>query len=178
MKFLKSYPMGHEIDPVDVKYEQIDIHDIANALSNICRYTGHVQKFYSVAQHSVWVSMHLEAMGFGKTMQLWGLLHDATEAYLGDVTRKLKKSLRAYQKIENKLNKIILKKFDIPVYVQHAAAAIKEADDHLLEYEKSKILQGEDMPKNFCWDSDKAKRIFMKRYHELTAPVSEHIVAR
>lgn len=69
------------------KVEDVDIEDIATSLSNQCRFFGHVRKYYSVAQHSVLVSANCE----------WpkeGLMHDAPEAYLGDVARPLRMLLR------------------------------------------------------------------------------------
>jgi len=66
--------------------EELDVYDIAHALSNICRFNGHCREFYSVAQHSVLVSYHCEN-------KLEGLMHDAPEAYLGDVIAPLKRVL-------------------------------------------------------------------------------------
>jgi uncharacterized protein len=80
-------------DPVQRTY---DIEDIAHSLSNICRYNGHTPSFYSVAQHSVLVANRLP-----RELQMAGLLHDASEAYLGDVTTPLKKKLKDYKYYED-----------------------------------------------------------------------------
>lgn len=71
--------------------EQICIEDIARALSNLCRFTGHCKKFYSVAQHSVLVSHRTKN-------PLLGLMHDADEAYTGDMCRPLKHNLEPNSK--------------------------------------------------------------------------------
>ena len=73
---------GLGFDPEDPKPEAIVIEDIAHALSNICRFGGHTGSFYSVAQHSVLVSLHTNAK-FARA----GLMHDASEAYIGDIIR-------------------------------------------------------------------------------------------
>jgi sialic acid synthase SpsE len=86
--------------------EKITIEDIAHALSNQCRFSGHVERFYSVAQHSVLVA------SFSKN-KLAGLLHDASEAYLVDVPRPIKPEFPAYAEIEKNIMQVIAKKYDL-----------------------------------------------------------------
>lgn len=73
--------------------DQIDIYDIAHALSNICRFGGHCKRFYSVADHSIRCADVAKNMGLSKEIQLWCLLHDAAEAYIGDIPTPLKKEV-------------------------------------------------------------------------------------
>ena len=80
---------GKLIDPFDLQPADVCVKDIANALSNICRFGGHPKVFYSVAQHSVLVARSLP-----ENLQLAGLLHDAAEAYLGDWPRPIKTRVR------------------------------------------------------------------------------------
>lgn len=87
--------------------EMIHIEDIAHALANQCRFTGHSNKFYSVAEHSIHVS-HL------CKNKMAGLLHDASEAYLTDVASPVKPFLHNYKNLEDKLMKAIATKFSFP----------------------------------------------------------------
>lgn len=78
-------------DPLDLKPEDVDGRDLAVSLSHLCRFNGHIDKFYSVAQHSIAVARLVEVRGGGPPTVLQALLHDAPEAYLcGDVPGPLK----------------------------------------------------------------------------------------
>src|SRR5690348_16971168 len=81
---------GRWVNPFDPDPEQLDIGDIARALANICRFGGHARAFYSVAQHSVIVSRLVEERGGGAEDAFAALMHDATEAYLGDMPHPIK----------------------------------------------------------------------------------------
>jgi hypothetical protein len=102
---------GRKVYPLDPKPSQLDIEDIAHALSNTCRFTGHCREFYSVAQHSVLVSqmslyLAKQAMLVNpETVAFHGLLHDATEAYLCDIARPVKRTpeFLAYRLAEDAL---------------------------------------------------------------------------
>lgn len=102
---------GKKFYPGNPKLEDICIEDIAHSLSMMCRFTGHCREFYSVASHSIHVSNQCS-----KENQLHGLLHDASEAYITDVSRPVKrmKELSGYRDIENALQKIICKRFGLP----------------------------------------------------------------
>lgn len=109
------------------KPELINIEDIAHALSNQCRFSGHTAEFYSVAQHSVTVSFMVE-----KRHALAALLHDAAEAYLVDMPTPIKVVMPEYSKAEDKIMQVIAEKFGFQ-YPFHKA--IKEADKAMLETE-------------------------------------------
>ncbi len=99
---------GNMFDLSDPTPEMIKIEDIAHALSHICRYTGHVKEFYSVALHSLIVSEIVPA-----EFALEGLLHDAAEAYLNDISAPLKTLLPDYRDIETRVESVIAKKFQL-----------------------------------------------------------------
>lgn len=131
---------GIRFELLDPKPEMIDIHDIARALSHVCRFNGHVSRFYSVAQHSVLVSNIV-----GPEHALCGLLHDATEAYVGDVTRPLKALLPDYKTIEQRIWYAIAERFNLPPTLP---LAIKHADNVALVTERRDLLQ----PSQHRWD--------------------------
>jgi hypothetical protein len=121
---------GKMFYPIDPRPEDIDIEDIAHALAHLCRFAGHCINFYSVAEHSVRVAREVEARLYGydpkvsygadvytkATVALQALLHDATEAYLIDVPRPLKRApgMEAYRTYEKNLERMIMTRFGLP----------------------------------------------------------------
>ena len=81
--------------PLDPRSSEVDIHDIAQSLAMTPRYRGHTVRFYSVAEHSVLVSRAVPP-----EYALWGLLHDAAEAYTADIPSPLKRSIAEWPTIE------------------------------------------------------------------------------
>lgn len=100
--------MGHQFWPMDPRPEDIDIDDVAHALSLLCRYGGHCLRFYSVAEHSV-----LLASKVAPENRLWALLHDASEAYLVDVPRPIKRFLGGYKEAEDKIMRAVCDRFGL-----------------------------------------------------------------
>lgn len=97
---------GKMLDLSDIRPEAIDIKDIAHALSQLCRFSGQCRSFYSVAEHSIRVCGLVP-----DEHKLAALLHDASEAYLGDVIAPIKQMLPAYKKLEDELMAVIANKF-------------------------------------------------------------------
>ena len=120
---------GRNIDPFNINPEDIDIQDIAQSLSMQCRYNGHTKKFYSVAEHSVLVSQVLP-----DEHKLWGLLHDASEAYVGDLISPVKHKIDSFISLENNIQKAVAQHFKLPVVMPDI---IHQADKHVLDLELS-----------------------------------------
>lgn len=100
-----------KMNPLDAKNEEISINDIAHSLSLMCRANGHFPEFYSVAQHCICCCEEALARNYDDTVALACLLHDASEAYLADITRPVKHNLSTYLDIEKKLQESIYKKY-------------------------------------------------------------------
>lgn len=102
---------GKHFDPIEPEETLIDIKDIAHSLSLVCRGNGHVKHFYSVAQHCICCAKEAQARGYGNFVALACLLHDASEAYLSDVTRPVKKDLTYYLEVEDRLQNLLWRHF-------------------------------------------------------------------
>ncbi|WP_181168649.1 MULTISPECIES: hypothetical protein [unclassified Mesorhizobium] len=114
--------------PLDARNDEVHIEDIAHSLSLQCRYAGHCKQFYSVAEHSVlianWIWWHGSAAD-----ALCGLLHDATEAYLVDMPRPVKRSLHEYRLHEAALWKVIAARYGLPGVMPDV---VHEADNRII----------------------------------------------
>jgi hypothetical protein len=99
---------GKRFDLFESDADMIDPRDISHSLANLCRFNGHTREFYSVAQHSFIVAELIP-----EEHKLAALLHDATEAYLGDMIRPLKQWMSAYQDFEYLIWWRVCERFDI-----------------------------------------------------------------
>lgn len=125
------YPLAPHVDDIDPV-------DIAHALSLICRYGGHVRRYYSVAEHCVLMSTAVSPEN-----ALWALLHDAAEAYVGDMVRPLKRMLPAYRQIESHLTFVICMRFGLP---RACPAEVKAADNRILRDERDALMSVAPLP--------------------------------
>lgn len=120
--------------PLEPKPEEIHIRDIAHALSLMTRANGHFPRFYSVGQHCIHCCEEAASRGYTERTQLACLLHDASEAYLADITRPVKQHLLTYKKIEKTLQNSIFEKY-LGTLSEEEQRLWKELDDLLLYYE-------------------------------------------
>lgn len=116
----------------------ISLYDIAHSLSYICRFTGHTRFFYSVAHHSI-----LAAQRVPEEARLHVLMHDAAEAYLGDVSRTLKKLIGPfYKEISARVDERIFNRCGV---TQLFPGIMKEADDRMLVTEANQLMNQHDL---------------------------------
>ena len=123
-----------EFYPLEPRIEDIDIEDIAHALSLLCRANGHFKHFYSVGLHSINCAYEAKARGYSNNVILGCLLHDGSEAYLADITRPVKKHLHKYLEIEDVLQSKIFEKW-VPTLTEEEKKLVFEIDDAILYYE-------------------------------------------
>jgi len=130
---------GRAFYPLDPRTEDIDIRDIAHALSMLCRFGGHSQMFYSVGEHSVRVSRAIREDGGTVGEQFEGLMHDAAEAYVGDMVWPLKTAPEAsgYKRIEKLVEYAIAERFSLPT---EQSPIVKRFDLVLLSTEKRDLM--------------------------------------
>lgn len=162
---------GGQFWPLDPRFDEVFIEDIAHALSMQCRFTGHCLRFYSVAEHSVFVSYAVP-----QEFALWGLLHDASEAYLVDLARPVKRSVVGYAEAEDVVMRVICERFGLSTQMP---AAVKRADEAVLATEMAQNMAPppsawnlaarplEDMQLR-CLSPDEAEAWFLQRFEQLT----------
>lgn len=124
---------GRMVNLVSPTWRDIEIRDIAHALSQINRFTGHTHRPYTVAEHSILASFtnHSE-------LALEKLLHDAHEAYIGDISSPLKRCLSGHRELAKDLDGAIGKRFGLALWPMHGE--VKRVDELLLEAEMQTVM--------------------------------------
>lgn len=172
---------GMKFWPLDPRPEEIVLEDIAHSLAYQTRFTGHLKCFYSIAEHSILVSLLCDPKNSMK-----GLLHDAGEAYLKDIPRPLKAlpQFDLYNQLEDRMHGVILQRFNLdgPMMTDD----IVKADALMLSAEALwlfknppiddwhlKVYQNEDTLYVIrsllrCWSPEEAKEKFIQRFNELS----------
>jgi len=147
---------GKKFHLADPTPSEVDPRDIVHALARVARFGGHAKEFYSVAQHSCIVSDVARTRRFrnGRYLEQLGILHDAAEAYLGDVVYPLKQLLPEYSILEKRVLEAILKRFNVRWPSPGEWAAIKEIDYRLLLTE-AQFLMPETLKDWAKWDPEK-----------------------
>lgn len=174
--FIETFT-GARFCPLDPDPAAIRIHDIAHALSNLCRFGGHVRHFYSVAEHSVRVARYVDSIG-GSALR--GLLHDAAEAYLVDLPSPLKETEEIgipYELAEARLQAAICRRFRLAAPL--VDSVVKSGDRKMLATEVRDLKFGrkehwtsiEDIPplveRIIPWAPEVAEAEFLKLFDEL-----------
>jgi 5'-deoxynucleotidase YfbR-like HD superfamily hydrolase len=175
-RYFQTYS-GKHVHPLSPSQDEIDIEDIAHSLSQQCRFLGHTDTLYTVAQHCVLVSEMVPPRD-----ALWGLLHDASEAYLSDLPAPIKRDpqMEFYRIAEERLLTCIARKFGL---APEMPQSVKRADKILLATEFRDVTPVDDLDwiiaecgcepaENLWitpWVSAVARRRFLARFQELTA---------
>lgn len=175
--WLQTYT-GKQFFPMTPDPHSVDLEDIAHALSMQCRFNGHVREFYSVAEHSVLMAdaylRDFGALADDDTARHM-LLHDAAEAYVGDMIRPLKHDIPAFRIVEGVVLRAIWARFDL---IEILPVVVSEYDGRILRDEKAVLLPetpsewsfGYDNPLNVaiqCWTPAEAKRQFLRQALDL-----------
>lgn len=169
---------GRVLDFANPQMDQIHIEDIAHALSHVCRFSGNLTQFYSVGAHSLNVTGMVPA-----EHKLQALLHDATEAYMGDLPKPLKRLCRDFQQIEDNLWEVIANKYCVPTELHDS---VKLADMMMLKEESDRLLLTG--PRDDLWqdirnipngnmffleeEPNKVRDIFLEKFESLTKAVT------
>jgi uncharacterized protein len=161
---------GKRLDLSNPDPAMMGIDIISGALSKLCRFSGQINEFYSVAQHSVLVS-HLVP----PHLAFAGLMHDATEAFCADLPKPIKQLLHGYEEIEQRIWAALCNRYSLPlelpveVHVADQIAVITEArdlqsnNDWMCWYPHLTPNKGKVIP----WDHDKAAFMFINHYRAL-----------
>lgn len=162
---------GHYINLLEPDKGYYTPFDIAHALGNLCRFNGHCREFYSVAEHCVHVSMMVPP-----ELAMDALMHDAAEAYLGDITSPLKALLPEYKRIEFRVEAALRRALGLGALLD---PRIKKADLRMLATEQQQLMPDLTTPWEITkgikpydiqlarWSPSVAQRYFIDRYMEL-----------
>lgn len=164
---------GRYFDLADPKPDQFTFGDIAGALSKICRFGGQIDSYYSVAEHSVLCSKVAADDGLPLDTQIAVLMHDAAEAFCGDMVKPLKVMLPHYREIEAAIETVVAEKFTIDF--RREGHSIREIDHAMLIQERRCLFSadnvvwvGEKEVRQLaiipnCWRPDHAEAAFVNR---------------
>ena len=133
---------GREFFPLEPRAEDVDPVDVAHALALKCRYTGHCTIFYSVAEHCVLMSDYLAQRGLGERGALYGLVHDAGEAYLPDVASPIKALIPGFKDSETRVLLAICQRFGLEFpFPREIDALVKALDVEMFLLERETIMK-------------------------------------
>lgn len=162
---------GRQFWPMDPRAAEVELDDIAHALSMQCRFAGHTTYFYSVAEHCVHLASAVPA-----EHALWALLHDASEAYLVDVPRPVKPSLTGYLQAEARVMAAVCDRFGLD---RAMPAAVRHADVGILTDERIQAMASPPAPwitdgpglgiRLQFWSPRQAEAEFIKAFQRLSA---------
>jgi len=176
----------HFFDPAE---REIDICDIARSLAMQPHFNGHLNRHFSIAEHSVLVAQYLfhtypDVFSFKEA--LYALLHDAAEAYIGDMVLPLKRTMPDFQAVERIIQRAIIDKFigrDPTQFKPEVVQLLKEVDERILNDERHALIPPSSLVWNTSpqpldvqirgWDWEKAEQIFLQQFYFYTRSTPE-----
>lgn len=171
---------GINFYPLNPNKEDIKIEDISHALSLMARANGHFRHFYSVGQHSINCYKEAKNRNYSYRVQMGCLLHDASEAYLADITRPVKKSMDEYFVWEERLQKAVFEMAGLNELTDEEKFKVKSVDDSMLYYEFVDLMGTElfsekpfiSMEHNFEFEGfDKVEEEYKFLYNDLKCKI-------
>lgn len=191
MSYIRTYS-GKNFDILNITTDSIDIESVAQGLSQTCRFSGQCKKFYSVAEHSCRIAVHvydlLQNTGVSRkdalTQMFWGLLHDASEAYLPDMPSPFKvlPELEGFRKLEDNIMDVVAVKFGLPSKIPDI---VKECDKRIITNERTCLmdmtldwginplpLDDRNMPE-YGMNPAEAKEWFLEIYENIVTELSQ-----
>lgn len=181
--WIQTY-LGNTFHPMDPRADEIHIEDIAHSLSMQCRYAGHCRRFYSVAEHCVLIAGWLIDTGSAREVCAWGLMHDASEAYLVDVPRPVKPFLAGYAEAEKRVMWAVRERFQLPRVMD---PKVKLADNRILTDERTALMAEPPVPwaneqrplgvRIECWPPEVAEAKFLSMFQALVGKTPEALAA-
>lgn len=174
---------GRYLNLADPRPDQFAFSDIAGALSKICRFGGQIERFYSVAEHCIHCCDLARREGQNLDTQAAALMHDAAEAFCGDVVKPLKILLPHYPEIERRVQTAIAEKYLIDFgrerfYVEEIDHSVLIAERNALFFRDSVSWTGEESVRHveiecFCMSPPEAEQVFTLRARQIGLDVKE-----
>ena len=171
-----------DMDPFSPNESEISVADIAHALSLLCRANGHISHFYSVAQHCLNCEREAFERGYSPAVRLYCLLHDATECYISDLTRPVKRRFPLYYEAEERLADVIYRALTGRVPTESELKQVGEIDDCLLHHEflsMADVIMFDSEPQHIAqFDFDfknpaEVEKAFIEKFDELGSMIKE-----
>ncbi|ALA47908.1 hypothetical protein ABE137_12115 [Brevibacillus laterosporus] len=131
---------------LDPRPEDITIQDIAHSLANICRFTGHGDRFYCVGEHSILCARIARKLGYSTLQQLYCLLHDGSESVVNDLAKPVKQNIPQYKEVEDRIMTVIWEVAGLPKPTEEDYKLVKLIDNTMLINEMEQLMKRGDIP--------------------------------
>lgn len=148
--FIQTYS-GNFFYPLNPREEDFKVVDIAHSLSNLCRFTGHGERFYSVGEHSIHCARVARKLGLSTLIQLYCLGHDASESVMNDLARPVKQNVPQYKDLEDSIMSVMWEVMGIPKPTKDDYNIVKLIDNTLLVHEIEQLMKRQGYTPDFAY---------------------------